>query len=141
MKGDLFTSLPQEITIEILRRVPLRSVLGCKHVCKSWRDLIEGDDFMASYAMQPGLVFSDKNMYVVCDEDHKPLFQFDVPTPHNKSSCIIGSANGLLLVLDRSYDTLFIFDPITSYYKELDPLPQRDTWFFGFGVSKLSGRF
>ena len=143
MKENLFTCLPQTITRDILRRVPIRSIMSCKHVCKSWRDMIERGEFMESYTMKPGLVFSNRNMgYVVCDEDHKPLLRFDVPSPHHKNSSIIDSANGLLLVRDRCDNTLFVINPVT---RENINFPPRNAFkkrcLFGFGVSKLSGLY
>ncbi|XP_047946106.1 F-box protein At3g07870-like [Salvia hispanica] len=144
---DLFTNLPPEITRDILRRVPLRSITRCKRVCKSWRDLIEEDEFVTSYTTKPCLVLSDrlKGGYVVCDEVHEPLFRFDVPPPCNENSYIIGTANGLLLVRDIWNNILFTLNPVTRDYIELDPLPEQGSigrkYTFGFGVSKLSGQY
>ena len=41
-KEGLFTNLPREMTLEILERLPIRSIITCKYVCKAWRVIIEG---------------------------------------------------------------------------------------------------
>lgn len=38
---DLFSNLPQEIIIDIFGRLPIKSIVSCKGVCKEWRDTIE----------------------------------------------------------------------------------------------------
>ncbi|XP_042006418.1 uncharacterized protein LOC121755196 [Salvia splendens] len=44
-KEVLLTNLPQDIMREILEKLPIRTIIRCKCVCKSWRDKIEGTDF------------------------------------------------------------------------------------------------
>ncbi|XP_058214524.1 F-box/kelch-repeat protein At3g23880-like [Rhododendron vialii] len=41
--------LPLEITIEILSRLPVKSLLRFKSVCKTWYDLIETPDFISKH--------------------------------------------------------------------------------------------
>ncbi|XP_047964433.1 uncharacterized protein LOC125208940 [Salvia hispanica] len=57
LRDIFFANLPEEITIEILQRLPIRSVMTCKCVLKSWRHLIEGDAFGMSYTPKPGQFF------------------------------------------------------------------------------------
>ncbi|XP_047949597.1 uncharacterized protein LOC125195497 [Salvia hispanica] len=44
-KEVLLTNLPQDIMREILEKLPIRTIMRCKCVCKSWRDKIEATDF------------------------------------------------------------------------------------------------
>ncbi|XP_042036416.1 putative F-box protein At3g52320 isoform X2 [Salvia splendens] len=62
LRDILFANLPEEITIEILQRLPIRSVMACKCVLKSWRHLIEG----MSYTPKPCqfFVYGDLEMSV-----------------------------------------------------------------------------
>ncbi|XP_042009893.1 putative F-box protein At1g50880 [Salvia splendens] len=87
-KEDLLTNLPREITDEILRKLPIRSIMRCKCVQKSWRDLIKGVEFAASYNPKPCLIFPDKDSasYAMCDETWQPLFLFGLPPPRDHYS-------------------------------------------------------
>ena len=108
--------------------------------------MIEGKwgEFATSYAPNSGLAFlhSEGTGYAVCDEAFQPLFRFRLPTPHEPRA-IFGSVNGLILVwegFDKHHFTLFVHNPITREYIEIPPLPKRRS-VFGFGVSKLSGKY
>ncbi|XP_047977025.1 putative F-box protein At1g32420 isoform X2 [Salvia hispanica] len=148
-KEDLFANLPEDITKDILCRLPISSVMTCKCVLKSWRHLIEGDEFGMSYTPKPGLTYVYRDMemwYTVFNEVFKPLFQFSLPS-HNQLSTIdrrvvIASANGLLSMWDQYADYLFICNPLTREYAELPRLStDRVTSFYGFGMSKISGQY
>ncbi|XP_058217047.1 F-box/kelch-repeat protein At3g23880-like [Rhododendron vialii] len=45
--------LPFEITLEILSRLPVKSLLRFKSVCKTWYDLIKTPDFIAKHLLTP----------------------------------------------------------------------------------------
>ncbi|XP_042010605.1 putative F-box protein At1g33530 [Salvia splendens] len=137
-------SLPEEMTREILRRLPIRSIMRCKFVCKSWRLLIEGGDFEMLYTPQPGLAFVHRDIgFAVCDEAYKPLCHFGFP-PLKKDATttllVVGSANGLILVWNGIDSRLCVCNPITSEYIKL-PCQSPVSYVFGFGVSKLSGQY
>lgn len=42
--------LPEEMTMEILKRVPVKSVLLFKSVCKSWLHIISDPEFIKTYS-------------------------------------------------------------------------------------------
>ena len=150
MKENLFANLPLQITIEILERLPIRSIITCKSVCKSWHHLIKGGKLMMPHSQNPCLAFAkkNKNAYVVCDESFKPLILFKLPNPHTSFSnrcvrrVIIDSVNGLLLMWLLCYDHLFICNPLTKECVKV-PLPMNVDLVpvFGFGVSKISGQY
>ncbi|XP_042009550.1 putative F-box protein At1g32420 [Salvia splendens] len=151
---ELFTNLPREMTKEILQRLPIRSIIMCKCVCKLWRYMIEEGELMPPYSQKPCLAFSFplhlQEIYTVCDEALKPLLRFRLPTPHeihDSRTCIarviIGSIDGLLLVWHSCDNHLFIVNPMTREYVTL-LLPMRLRKYksiFGIGVSKLSGQY
>ena len=144
-KEDFY--LPEELTRKILVNLPIKSILRFKGVCKSWRDMIERVDFVKSYSPKPCLVFYCRNTYTVCDgEAFEPLFKFQTlaqtigyqEVVHN---CIVaGSVNGLLLAKEIYNSILFLCNLIT---RECVTLPPLHTFccIFGFGVSKLSGKY
>ena len=148
-KKDILTNLPQEMMIEILRRLPIRSIITCTHVCESWHNLIKGSDFAMSYNPKPGFAFVHQSKgYAVCDEACKPLRRFNFPPQIEVTTlgcyrAVVGSANGLLLAWDgssRCNEILFVCNPITGEYIEIPRLPTQGS-VFGFGVSRLSGQY
>ncbi|XP_057793504.1 F-box/kelch-repeat protein At3g06240-like [Salvia miltiorrhiza] len=49
MKRDFFTYLPSEVIINILSRLPIRTIARSKCVCKPWLHLLETDEFVSSH--------------------------------------------------------------------------------------------
>ncbi|XP_047949589.1 putative F-box protein At1g33530 [Salvia hispanica] len=140
---DMFANLPEELVSDILRRLSIRSVMTCKCVCRSWRRLIKGDEFASPYTSKPGLSFvhRDGREYTVFDGAFKPLFRFGFPEGWN-FHVVIASVNGLLAVWDHDKYAIqmFVCNPMTREYAMLPPLMGAG-FFFGFGVSKLSGLY
>ncbi|XP_042007438.1 F-box protein At5g49610-like [Salvia splendens] len=127
------------MAIEILRKLPIRSIMRCKCVCKSWRN-----HFKRSYTPEPCLAVVNRDkLFPVCDEEYEPLFGFNLPPfYHAHNRVVIDSANGLIFLRDGCANTLFICNPLTREYAELPHLPSRThSCTFGFGVSKLTGQY
>ncbi|XP_042010593.1 F-box protein DOR-like [Salvia splendens] len=140
-KEDLY--LPEEIMRDIVQRLPIRSIIRWKCVSKLWRDLIGGVDFVTSYC--PKLVFSCRDTYTVYDsESYVPLFKFRTHSYYVDAPYVatyrIDSVNGLCLMRYGTANTLLVCNPITRQYVELPPQPTH-SFIFGFGVSKLSGKY
>ena len=142
-KKNLFANLPEEIEREILRRLPIESVIRCKYVCTSWRDIIKGVEFATLYFPKPSLALSS---YQVNGAIITPSFTFrTLPSLYENSfnvrcGVVIDSVDGLILVKDKCPTLLYVCNPITREYIEL---PFQSTWqgVFGFGVSKLSRQY
>ncbi|KAH6774974.1 hypothetical protein C2S52_012535 [Perilla frutescens var. hirtella] len=159
MDQDFFTNLPSEITINILSRLPIRTIIRCKCVCKPWLDLLETDEFAKSHLSRsvPGLVVPGCNVFELNDEldlerhelRYTPVAEFDhtpfISHPHSHPS-IQGSANGLLLLWDVSSNnpdsSLYVCNPITREYIELHSHQElvKTKITYGFGVSKITGQ-
>ncbi|OVA14609.1 F-box domain [Macleaya cordata] len=129
--------LPEEITRDTLSRLPFESVLECKLVCKTWRNLIYNPYFFHlhlrrlydhnSVAGKVGLLFITKKKkeskklyygeYVENDDDScKKLPRINLQLPVDMA-CIVGSCNGLICIsithgvtID---DPVYICNPIT----------------------------
>ncbi|KAL8482156.1 hypothetical protein ACS0TY_028352 [Phlomoides rotata] len=110
---ELFAYLPPEIIIGILSRLPVRSILSCKCVCKSWLTLLESNEFVKSHLLKaiPGLVvyrfrlklFKFFDFEDGLDLEHHGL-HFKFVTEFNIPGCngwIAGSADGLLFVCNK----------------------------------------
>ena len=144
------TDIHEDLWMDILIRLLIKSILICKCVCKSWRDLIEDIRFGKSYTPKPCMAMAfDHRGYAVVDEACQPLFRFGLPPPYDQyptrdvHRMVIDSVNGLLLLWDgpdANDNILFIVNPMTCEYIELPPLATRRC-LFGFGVTKLSGQY
>lgn len=156
MSQDLFTKLPSSIIIDILSRLPVRTVPRCKCVCKSWLGFLEDREFskrhlsrsasgLAVYQMHEFsdsyevYEFEDDGDLQHHDQHYSLLTSFKLPSP----GYLQGSANGLLLLrnLRLKPNGLFVCNPITREYAEIlcprefdYSYPQVVT--FGFGASK-----
>lgn len=148
LNQDLLKTLPLELIIDILSRLPVRTIISCKCVDKSWLDLIETHEVVKSHLSKsvPGLLASHENvdgsilyrffefeeetadMNTECDvERHKLHYSpatpwLDIPSRHRKD--MIGSVNGLLLWQEYTVDNPnpqgpFICNPITREYIKL----------------------
>ncbi|XP_057784836.1 F-box protein CPR1-like [Salvia miltiorrhiza] len=148
MKSDFFKNLPPEIITEIFLRLPVVSILISKCVCKRWLHLLESDAFVKSHFARsaPALVVvDDSNQLKVLEfegeldlnlESHDPLIKYDFPYRQAKLS---SSVNGLIVVRVR-FNMICVCNPITREVIKLD-LPSSRVYGFGFGASKISGRY
>ncbi|KAL2231921.1 UNVERIFIED_CONTAM: F-box protein [Sesamum indicum] len=165
-KHQLFLmNLPTHIMLEILTRLPPKTIFICKRVCKAWLELINDPHFATLHfsRCRAGLVVHHSEMFkkyfkLVDFEDaydhhdlpHDTMLKFNV----NKLSSFFdanivvdGSANGFLFMRDINYkhETLYICNPLTREYIEL-PKPRRIARYpsvvtHGFGVASKSGEY
>ncbi|GMP55015.1 hypothetical protein CsSME_00019972 [Camellia sinensis var. sinensis] len=112
-------NLPEEILIEILSRLPLKSLLQFNLVSKQWRSLIQSrsvKSVVPKHKVFVGGMFS--SLYSI-DED---CCVKSVPKPNQKNPShgdveISGSCNGLLLIL--IHDDLFLWNRLTRCSKKV----------------------
>ncbi|XP_057793481.1 F-box protein CPR1-like [Salvia miltiorrhiza] len=131
MEPDLFTNVPLEIMSNILSRLPLRSIVISKCVCKPWLHLLETDDFVKSHLSKPALAVlaQDSTLFAVFnleDEDgvdleshdlhYNPVTDFDIPYSRGATTVEATSANGLLLIFSKP-ETLYICNPLYAALK------------------------
>ncbi|GER37792.1 F-box family protein [Striga asiatica] len=164
-ESSIFQHLPQEITINILSRLPIKTIISCKLVCKPWLELLETREFADSHLSKslPGLVVFKTTrhstmleFFELIDkpglEHHKfhynPVAEFDHDSFLRHSTCIQGSANGLLFLREVNVqpNVLHICNPITREFIELQSqekfvysYPTIVT--YGFGVSNTTGQY
>ncbi|XP_047946913.1 F-box protein CPR1-like [Salvia hispanica] len=161
MEIDRLNDLPQEITIDILARLPVQTIMISKCVCKSWRDLVESPYFVSLHSHHAALTsarlpafedlkfsrahsllgFIGGNEIIQKPPKGSVLYTHTFPEPNKPF--IHSSVNGLLFMIDlESMSQLFICNPITREYVTIEM--GRDCYSygyaFGFGVSK-SGQY
>ncbi|GMP56620.1 hypothetical protein CsSME_00021039 [Camellia sinensis var. sinensis] len=112
-------NLPEEILIEILSRLPLKSLLQFNLVSKQWRSLIQSGSVKSVVPKHKVLVCGMFSSLYSIDED---CCVKRVPKPNQKNPShgdveIFGSCNGLILI--RVHDDLFLWNPLTRCSKKV----------------------
>ncbi|XP_028113869.1 F-box/kelch-repeat protein At3g23880-like [Camellia sinensis] len=112
-------NLPEEILIEILSRLPLKSLLQFNLVSKQWRSLIQSGFVKSVVPKHKVFVCAMFSSLYSIDED---CCVKSVPKPNQKNPShgdveISGSCNGLLLIL--IHDDLFLWNPLTRCSKKV----------------------
>ncbi|XP_054797553.1 F-box/kelch-repeat protein At3g23880-like [Prosopis cineraria] len=156
MEGDHNNAfLPDDIMINILKRLPVKSLIRFQCVCKHWRNLLKTPSFIADHLhhsghQNPSLLFQwhqskssnyqlsllDRNMQLL-EVHNAPLIDYfsDVH--------IFGSSNGLLCLLliddDSSYRSILLWNPATREARHV-PITMSDfqgVCDIGFGYSPI----
>lgn len=155
---DFVKTLPQEITIDILSRLPIQTLVACKLVSRPWRNLLESLDFATSHLSKsvPLLfVFHGKQsptpykMFEFVYEPNrrkkeKAALPFTASPPFPRTGPVLGSVDGLLIMCDGddpSTRRLYACNPMTREYIKLPPPPKLRIKLFtaGVGASKAGG--
>ncbi|XP_051184241.1 F-box only protein 8-like [Lolium perenne] len=136
-------SLPDEIVIwEVLVRLPPKSLLRCRAVCRAWSRATSTRDFLvAHHVRQPNLplvcddrksgidvVPFDHQAGVAADGQLQPLARLDTTLSNMVASC-----DGLLLLSDDDDTKFSICNPTTRQYAplhQLDDYAQYDEFDF-----------
>ncbi|KAI9123661.1 hypothetical protein K1719_004961 [Acacia pycnantha] len=141
--------LPPEIIINILKRLPVKSLVRFQCGCKEWKNLFKTPSFIAEH-----LHHSDhKNPFLLLHEYYcrsirllnqnlETVEILSIPFRHGWK--IIGSCNGLLCVITNLYLSLSprllcLWNPATRKVREI-PQTTNDYWgicVFGFGFSSI----
>ncbi|KAJ0456157.1 putative F-box domain-containing protein [Helianthus annuus] len=111
--------IPFEIQSEIMNRLPVKSLIRFRSVCKPWKSLIVSSDFVAHYSsQQQHLLVRYKEEYVsFVDDDSFPQHRVCVTVPpllnNLEYPVLVGSSHGLLC-FKRNYrprDGAVIWNP------------------------------
>ncbi|XP_073148185.1 F-box protein At3g07870-like [Henckelia pumila] len=155
--------LPSEIIANILSRLPWRTIISCKCVCKQWDKLLSSPEFVKfhrSVSTPEVLVLqADPNGRYLCKfVEHEYGFQlhqgmkFDPKAFINSSPAdyqieMKGSVDGLLCLQYSSKidDVICVCNPITREYTSLPRLARIvesvNFTHYGFGVSSITGQY
>ncbi|XP_076891824.1 F-box/kelch-repeat protein At3g23880-like [Bidens hawaiensis] len=158
-------SVPTEIAVEILLKLPVESLLRCKSVCKSWYSLISDPQFVKShlaistrsnsqYAHHRLIFSTERRTRIESCHLHHVLYDnnsinnaldLDYPFKHlSKLVSVVGSCNGLVCIaVYRS--ALFIWNPSTRKSHRLPPSDyEKHIGLFalhGFGYQQSTGDY
>ncbi|KAM3693894.1 hypothetical protein ACJW31_07G019300 [Castanea mollissima] len=156
MSDNLSTldSLPHEILTNVFLRLPIKSIVKCTAVCKTWKSLIQNPTFISNHLhhssnnnnnnnKHPLLLFrlcsSEKEHYVLHfdNQDFNEYTRFD-DFPFQGPSFdgifnVVGTCNGLIFLADDLYGYLckfFLWNPCVRKFVKL-PIP--NITFFSHG--------
>ncbi|KAK4256379.1 hypothetical protein QN277_009254 [Acacia crassicarpa] len=142
--------LPEEITRNILKRLPVKSLIRFQCVCKHWKNLIKSRSFVADHLYHSthqnlSLLLEEYNLRLClldCELQHR-IVQRALPIKSFHGARIVGSCNGLLCVeVDRDAKcppSLLLWNPANRAYRYV---PRRtyadsDECVVGFGFSPV----
>ncbi|AES65763.1 F-box protein interaction domain protein [Medicago truncatula] len=128
--------LPEEVIKEILLRLPVKTLLRCRCVCKLWLSIISHPHFSTSHfqlAASPThkiMVFKAASAYTQPlsidfnddDSSYRSLSLDFKPRP-TFPEIIKGSCRGFLLLLNR-YDCLYLWNPTTRLKQQIPDSPK-----------------
>ncbi|XP_050891593.1 F-box/kelch-repeat protein At3g23880-like [Lathyrus oleraceus] len=157
--------LPEELVSDILLRLPVKSLLQFKCVCKSWKTLISDSQFAKNHLRistsdptmtNQQLVFSyRKPPWEIVSYPLKPLFQNPTTTAvkpvtlsykDEKIDCIIiGSCNGLLCLLDSfPRYCVRLCNPCLRLISKISSVPVSQDWLImhcGFAYDQVNDKY
>ena len=143
MLSAMLNDLPEDVLMDVFARLPVKSLLQFKCVCKSWYAIIRDPIFITKHVnhqsalsnngylaiTRRGGTFGGKCLIsLVSYETYREILKITIPftKEHGRAPFrIVGSCNGVLcLNVSKLGDTIFLFNPATSEFKKL-PKPDR----------------
>ncbi|KAK6930061.1 F-box domain [Dillenia turbinata] len=134
----MLPTLPEEIILEILYRLPVKSLLRFRSVSKRWLFLISNPDFIHSHLKHSQMQL-DRLRILVSVFDGNDIKSSSMPLSIEKVAAmeklnfpyisetiqikLMGSCNGLLCLIDRYTEAdIYMWNPCTSDCKKLPRL-------------------
>ncbi|KAJ9552494.1 hypothetical protein OSB04_016539, partial [Centaurea solstitialis] len=67
LNQSIMEDLPTELTIDILSRLPVKTIIHCKRVCKKWRNLVSDSSFVNLHLSRSptGIIIHHKKPYLI----------------------------------------------------------------------------
>ncbi|KAM5554507.1 F-box protein [Rosa sericea] len=126
--------MPQEILFEILARLPVKSLLKFRCVCKYWKTLISTPDFINAHLERTSMKSTHDRLLIQTRErrmDRKCLSLFcadtfakfsEIELPMIKIESyfrvVVGSYNGVVCLYDSDFET-YLWNPSIRKFKRL----------------------
>lgn len=129
--------LPFNIVIDILTRLPLKSLLQFASVCKSWRTLFSTREIAAHFNQ-----VSDKTYKLMRNADDwwndSPIGRFKIPIElQSLEFMLLEPVNGILCIIGPVFSHVtyvYLWNPLTNEFKHLPrPMVQMGYVAVGFG--------
>ncbi|KAM0028912.1 putative F-box domain, kelch-type beta propeller, F-box associated interaction [Helianthus debilis subsp. tardiflorus] len=133
--------LPENLILDVLSRLPVKTIIRCKLLCKKWRDLVSDSYFVQlhlSRSRQCLMIHEGKTSDLPArlqwvEIEHGNL---DPVKTLDRDSFPVGSVNGLICCCGPYDNSIHIFNPVLEEYMLL-PKPElkiEGCMSYGFGV-------
>lgn len=142
--------MPEEITLDVISRVPAESILECKLVCMTWRNLVSHHPLFLKMHLQHhlnhpaaaaaadsgklgfiALTLDESFQYFVYNENHESIERIrrlNFNLPFGGHTRILGSSNGLICLSRRlKEEKTYVCNPITREYVMLPEIIKRES--------------
>ncbi|GAU49144.1 hypothetical protein TSUD_191460 [Trifolium subterraneum] len=152
-------SLPSELIVEILLKLPARTLVQLRCVCKLWKTLISDPNFAKKHFL---ISIADTSMtnqrlaFEDCSYPLKSLFENSstrvIPDIFNgfeiDQYCMMGSCNGFLCLYDPDQYNMIMYNPSIGLKSqtspEIEPSPDWGNWgtpINGFGYDHVNDKY
>ncbi|XP_023748047.1 F-box protein At3g07870 [Lactuca sativa] len=158
LREPCMEDLPVAVMVDILSRLPVKTIIHCKCVCKQWQNIVVFDSYFAdlqlSRSSPPCLMIYYKPgplKWVEVEEGlyynlhHHPVMSLDINIA--PMTLLVGSVRGLVCLwqVNKNVDNTYICNPMTREYMIL-PRPQyyregTTNIVYCFGVSSLTREY
>ncbi|PWA84311.1 F-box associated interaction domain-containing protein [Artemisia annua] len=130
-KGSI--TIPQDIIIHILCRLPVKFVGRFRCVSKEWLCLLSEPEFIKTYQKTHNrnhFIFYSGSLYSVPFDNHEAVSTLTKPLSDKNNAYIYGSCNGLVLAYDlHDAQTFVILNQTTREYVQfLNVSLRSNTW-------------
>ena len=146
--------LPDEIVLEILTRLPVKSLLRFRCVCKSWYSSIANPNFISTHFNNnhhDDASLFRSHSHEVCtlasNRTFETISEFRIPfTFHSSFPKILGSCNGILCFSDyfmSACNDIYLLNPSIRKFKRLPDtcLTHLSNVALGFGYDSLNNDY
>ncbi|XP_058725759.1 F-box/kelch-repeat protein At3g23880-like [Vicia villosa] len=156
-----YRSLPEDLIMDIFLRLPVRSLLQLKCVCKSWKTLISDSQFAKRHlqrlTINPSItnlqIFFGSELGRIASLPLKPLLE--KPSESTKAVefsmeqyrfSILGACNGLVCLLDTHQGYVTLWNPSTRFKSKKSPSLNLlfNKWgvtCYGFGYDHVNDKY
>ncbi|XP_076884337.1 putative F-box protein At3g16210 [Bidens hawaiensis] len=140
-------NLPDEIQLEIMKRLPVKSLIRFRIVSKAWKSHINSSDFIIKHFSyhrmhSQHLLVKYKNIHLADCDDKYVLIVDDDTFPKQKmleDPAVIGTSHGLVCLHGRKRDVIFLWNILIRKVVVVVP-PNANEHIFrtvlGFGVCR-----
>ncbi|KAL6228428.1 hypothetical protein ACLB2K_002379 [Fragaria x ananassa] len=138
--------LPQALVMDILSRLPIKSLCNCKYVCKEWLHMIHGPEFARLHLQRSPISILIKTSPPRREQSKLDLIHVESDgsdmrvdrmrfAPLNSIPCylfqvdLMNSCNGLLCLTESKRDgSLYVCNPILGQYISI-PCPDKNRYY------------
>ncbi|TXG71237.1 hypothetical protein EZV62_006172 [Acer yangbiense] len=131
------TDLPPELIVDVLSRLPVKSLCRFRCISKSWLALISHPQFVRMHLTQTrreNLYIGDENSFyyvdfesITYDVDKVDAVKIDItafkPNPKDMRNALISSSNGLFCIIFKKY--AWLYNPSTREGKQVPGFKSR----------------